>query len=981
MFSQLWVGLRLSLLWFMVCLLTLVSSPLFPVESAWAATRSTQTAIQDLKTSQIQTSYGKLPVSFEANQGQTDSQVNFLSRGRGYSLFLTPSSAVISLSRSKLNPDVNSERFIPGKKSLDKSPDERIQSVVNMKLIGANNQSKPQGLEEQEKRSNYFIGNDPSQWHIDIPNYGKVKYGKVYPGIDLVYYGNQNQLEYDFVVAAGADPKAIQLQYEGAENLALNDAGELVIKTEAGELIEKAPIVYQEINGKRQPISGTYRLLENNRVAFGLGAYDPTHSVVIDPVLVYSTYLGGSSDDDVDDIAVDSVGNAYVTGTTSSTNFPTQNPLQAAFRGGYSDAFISKLNSSGNGLIYSTYLGGNDYEGGQGISVDKAGNVYVTGTTYSQNFPTLNPFQSANGGSYDAFVSKINSSGNGLIYSTYLGGDYDEDSSAIAIDISNNAYITGTTSSTNFPTRNPLQAAFGGGSYGDAFVSKLNSSGNGLIYSTYLGGNDFDVGFAIAVNNTGNAYVTGYTTSTDFPIQNPLKATLGGTEDGFVAKLNSAGNGFIYSTYLGGNASDIALAIAIDNAGYAYVTGYTESQDFPNFPNSNNLLLNAYVIKLNLDGNQLIYSSFIAGNSLYALKQVVGYGIAVDNLSNAYVTGNLQYANNPNASGQAQEVAYVSKLNAGGKEVYCIFLGGSAGELGAGIATDNAGNAYFAGNVYSFSSSSTDFPTLNPLQANFGGGFQDGFVSKISSNVAPGDLNADGLSDLLFRKDNSGDLVIWRMNGIKLASPAYLGVVTPDWKVAGTSDFNSDENSDILWQNDNGDLGVWYMNGIVPTSTGNLGSVPAGWKVATLADFNLDGNPDILLRKDNGLLFVWYMNGIVVKSSSYLGNPTVDWKIAGTGDFNADGKPDLLWRNDNGWIAVWYMDGLAIAGTANLGSTTTDWKVRAIADYSKDGKPDLVLENDNGTLAVWYLNGVKVTGWNYLNPNQVDPSWKIVAPH
>ena len=664
----------------------------------------------------INAAYGQLPLSFEANQGQTDAHVNFLSRGAGYALFLTPDEAALRLQQPVAS----------GTAAAQAAPE----AVLRMQLVGANATPRVVGRDQLPGTSNYFIGNDPSRWHTDIPNYAQVEEQGVYPGVDLVYYGNQRQLEYDFTVAPGADPGVIRLAISGAESMTLDAQGNLVLHTAGGDVVEQAPVLYQEADGGRQAVSGHFVLEGDGQVGFAVGAYNPSKPLIIDPVLSYSTYLGGSGNDAVvgSGIAVDSAGNAYVTGDTVSTNFPTANPLQPATGGG-DDAFVAKLNASGTALVYSTYLGGSGDDAGSDIAVDSAGNAYVTGYTRSTNFPTANPLQPTFGGDRDAFVAKLNASGTALVYSTYLGGIASDVGSGIAVDSAGNAYVTGDTVSTNFPTANPLQPASGGG-LTDAFVAKLNATGTALVYSTYLGGSASDAGLDIAVDSAGNAYVTGNTSSTNFPTANPLQPASGGGTDAFVAKLNAAGTALVYSTYLGGSASDAGLDIAVDSAGNAYVTGDTSST---NFPTANPLQpasgggTDAFVAKLNAAGTALVYSTYLGGSG-----NDVGSGIAVDSAGNAYVTGNTVSTNFPTAnplqpaSGGGTD-AFVAKLNAAGTAlVYSTYFGGSASDAGRDIAVDSAGNAYVTGNT-----SSTNFPTANPLQPVTGGG-TDAFVAKIA---------------------------------------------------------------------------------------------------------------------------------------------------------------------------------------------------------------------------------------------------------
>ena len=374
--------------------------------------------------------YGKLPLSFEANQGQTDEAVKFLSRGKGYTLFLTSTEAVLSLRKGSAEPEAEVPRLVndpggtgprragagvsPGGAGADllrsaDSADRPPSSVLRMKLVGANPEGRVTGIEELPGKSNYFIGNDPGKWRTGVPLYAKVQYEEVYPGIDLLYYGtNQRQLEYDFVVSPGADPGNILLGFEGADELRLDKEGNLLLAADGGEVALKAPVLYQEVEGEKNYIAGGYVVEQNNQVAFEIAAYDASKPLIIDPVLSYSTYLGGSDTDVALGIAVDAAGNAYVTGLTGSANFPTANALQAAFGGGFRDAFVAKLNAAGSVLDYSTYLGGSSFDEGLDIAVDAAGNAYVTGVTNSADFPTANALQGTlDGGSFDAFVAKL----------------------------------------------------------------------------------------------------------------------------------------------------------------------------------------------------------------------------------------------------------------------------------------------------------------------------------------------------------------------------------------------------------------------------------------------------------------------------------------------------------------------------------------------------------------------------------------------
>ena len=660
------------------------------------------------------TTYAKLPLSFESNQGQTDASVKFLARASGYTLFVTEDEAVFA---------------------------GRDGSVERMKLIGANRKARVELLDKQPGISNYFIGNDPSKWRTNVSNYGRVALRGVYPGIDLIFYGNERQLEYDWVVAPGADPKLTRVTWEGTSHPTKNANGDLVLNA---SLVQHKPVILQE--GKR--IEGGY-VVRGHEVAFELAKYDTTKPLVIDPVLVYSTYLGGSGSEAGSGIAVDGSGNAYVTGFTMSIDFPITNPIQGikGDLGGGTDAFVTKINAAGSARVYSTYLGGNQADVGYGIAVDSGGNAYVAGTTSSTNFPTFIPIQASNGGgkfSFDAFVTKINAAGSALVYSTYLGGTNDDYGYGLAVDGLGNAYVTGTTTSTDFPTANAIQASNGGGG-ADAFVTKINAAGSALVYSTYLGGNGWDEGFGIAVDGSGNAHVTGYTLSPDFPTVNPLQANLGGldgNEDVFVTKINAAGSALVYSTYLGGKNDDEGHGVAIDGLGNVYVTGYTTSPDFPtaNAIQSSNgggggFNEDVFVTKINAAGSTLVYSTYLGGSGTD-----YGSGIAADGSGNAYVTGFTTSIDFPtadpiqasNGGGGFSSDAFVTEINAAGTVlVYSTYLGGSGGDAGNGIAVDGLGNTYVTGSTRSF-----DFPTANPLQASMRS-LQNAFVTKFPAVLEP----------------------------------------------------------------------------------------------------------------------------------------------------------------------------------------------------------------------------------------------------
>ena len=691
----------------------------------------------------LRASYGALPLSFELNQGQTNDRVKFLARAAGYLLFLTPTEAVMALDnptghrRGKENREVRT--------GTDQSEPRPPRRIVRMKLEGANPEPRIEGLDQSPSTSNYFAGADPALWRTNIPTYARVRYGEIYPGIDMVYYGEQRRLEHDFVVAPGADPNAIQIGFKGIENFEIDPMGDLLLRTSQGDIRQSKPVAYQELNGTREEVFASYVPQGVGRLGFQVGAYDPTRPLIIDPVMIYSTYLGGSGFDQGYAIAVDTLGNAYVTGQTAAADFPTTaGAFQTNYGGG--DAFITKLNPTGTALVYSTYLNG---ASGNGIAVDSAGNAYVTGEAGTLNFPTTpGAFQTSPMG-YDAFVTKLNPAGTALVYSARFGGNLDDFGRGIALDAAGNAYITGWTvcrsTGCTFPTVNAFQPNYAGGN-NDAFVTKINSQGSALVYSTYLGGGKIingteDWGEGIAVDSAGSAYVTGYTYSPDFPVTPGAYDTSRAGLDAFVTKFTPDGASLVYSTFLGGAGREQGQGIAVDASGNAYVTGLTESFDSPftaayeGFPVTRGAFqlkgsYDAFVTKLNPQGSALVYSTYLGGSA--GVDR--GWAIAVDTAGCAYVTGDTTSNDFPVASpiqtafGGGSD-AFVTKLNAAGSgQVYSTFLGGSLTDEGRGIALDGA-EAFVTGDT-----SSSDFPTANPVQGANGGGLSnhdDAFVVKI----------------------------------------------------------------------------------------------------------------------------------------------------------------------------------------------------------------------------------------------------------
>lgn len=714
----------------------------------------------------LQTNYGKIPLYFEANQGQADATVKFLARGSGYALALTAQEAVLTLQGTS-----------NGEQGTATSRQARSLATLRMQFVGANTSPAITGLAELPGKTNYFVGKDTTQWRTNISTYAKVKYEQVYPGIDLVYYGNQQQLEYDFIVQPGADPKTIRLAFAGTPGpapLQIDEAGDLVLPTVAGDVRFHRPHLYQEIDGVKKEIEGQYVMVDSEeeegtslqspassrQIGFAVAAYDTTKPLIIDPVLGYSVFVAGEGSEG-SKIAVDSSGNVYVSSSTVSTGLPSETsgrPFAGAI-----DVFITKLDPTGTTLLYATYLGGNNGDEGRGIAVDNEGNAYVTGSTSSRDFPTTPGAFSRNCVDSDlqrcelnVFVTKLNAAGSTLTYSTYLGGSRSDVGTDIAVDKFGQASITGYTESPDFPTLHPFQAWNGDTPCGvtgdlclgvDAFVAKLNATGTALVYSSYLGGNDRDEANSIAVDSSGNAYVTGFTWSADFLTVNPLQSQFGGPGgnlgDAFVTKVSTAGT-VTYSTYLGGESQDIGNGIAVDTAGNVYVTGLTDSSDFPtaNPLQANLRVSDAFVTEISSSGSALVYSTFLGGSGGDG-----GSDIAVDAAGNISVVGATYSADfpllHPFQAGYSGRLCafgpcsdgFVTKLhNAGNALLYSTYLGGTAPltfETVSSVAVDQFGNTYIGG-----SSAAGDFPAENPFhvaRTSSSSSLGDHFVAKIGN--------------------------------------------------------------------------------------------------------------------------------------------------------------------------------------------------------------------------------------------------------
>ncbi len=640
-----------------------------------------------------------LELSFEANHGQAAPEIRYLARAPGYSLYLGADHARLHLSGD---------------------------TVVRISPVDAADRPRLQAVSPQTRRSHYFLGESRNSWRASVGHYGGVEYRNVYPGIDWVFRSGRvrhGELEYDFVVNPGADPASIGIELEGIDGIALAADGSLVIRTRAGELHQSAPVVFQDIGGERTHVPGRYRLGPEGQVGFEIGDYDRARPLVIDPELVFSTYIGGSGDDDgLDDtgLAIDAAQNAYLVGTTDSLDLPGAGNVLA----GGTDVFVTKVAADGSSIIYTTYIGGSGDDIGRSVTVDEFGNAFVTGETFSTDFPTVAAAQPGfGGGSSDSFLVRLDSTGSTLLYSTYFGGSGDESGKSIAPDASGGTFMFGDTTSADLPVVNAFQPVFGGGP-DDAFAMRLDDSGSGITFATYIGGSGGETARELSIDGNGNVLFAGFTnSSTDFPVVNAFQPVFGGgLNDGFVTGLTPAGTLF-YSTFIGGLGIDVVTGVDHDEFGNIYLSGDTNS---PNFPTLNAFqtsfaggIFDTWLAKLRPDGTTLVYATYFGGPDDESVHHLV-----VDDSGNAYPLGHSNGPGFPlldpvqSVYGGGTDDIFSARVDPAGNLVFSTFLGGNGADRGnASAVLPGGGDVFFTSD-----SASTDFPVLDALQSTSGGG-------------------------------------------------------------------------------------------------------------------------------------------------------------------------------------------------------------------------------------------------------------------
>jgi len=659
-----------------------------------------------------------LPVFFEPNRGQSDDDVRFIGRGNGLALLLKSTEAVIGL-RAPVESDAPKEKAT-------------VTARVSMKLEGANASSLMFGTDKLDGRVNYFLGNDQSKWLRDVETYSRVCYPAVYSGIDLVFHSAELQLEYDFNLAAGADPCAIRLRFDGADEMNIDSSGALVIRTAAGELKHQKPVAYQEAAGERSEVAAEFTQLRDGAIGFTVGDYDSTKPLVIDPTLVFSSYLGGMAADTGRSMLALPSGETLIGGDSFSSDFLTNATTNN------SDVFVGRLTKNGGTFSY-LFFGGKGNDIATGLATDATGNfVYLAGFTESTDFPIFKSVNSALAGPSDAFVVLLKPAESAILSSSLVGGSGQETSVSVAVDTAGSAYLTGRTTSLDFPTQGAIQPAYGGGD-SDAFVTKLSTDGASLVYSTYLGGTGTENLLArtgIKVDSSGNAFVVGDTQSGNFPTLGALRAAKSGpaaTFDGFIAKINPTGSGFVFSTFLGGSDDDFATALAIDGTGNSYITGRTRSTSFTGSSAARSSTSNsdAFVAKLNATGSALTYLTFVGGSP----GDEQSNAIAIDTAGVAVIAGSagsgLSTANAIQSFFKGgQSDAFVARLTPAGVVNFSTYLGGSGDEVANGVTLDSDGHIFLDGFT-----DSQDFLVFAALRTTNNGG-RDIFLARIDPDEA-----------------------------------------------------------------------------------------------------------------------------------------------------------------------------------------------------------------------------------------------------
>jgi hypothetical protein len=911
--------------------------------------------------------YGKLPLAFESNQGQIDSQVKFAARGDGYNLWLTGDGATLRLNNQKTDAANQAD-------------------ILQLRLSNANRQTKVSGETQLEGKANYFSGGDASKWRTDIPLYSKVKYSGVYDGIDLVYYGNQQQLEYDFVLQPNADPQNIKIRFNGAEKVSIDESGELILSASGGDVRWHKPVSYQETDGIREEVASRYVLNDKNEIGFELGEYDRSKSLTIDPTLGYSTYFSANNSNlTTYNIKVDGSGNAYVSGTirvgspaaslpTTSSAYKTSMTCTAG--GTCSAYFVTKFNPTGTALIYSTYIGEVGSNSPGDLAIDSSGNAYITGyvgfsgatPTDPTNFPTTaGAYQPNFHGSRDAFVTKLSAAGNALVFSTFLGGRYDDTGSQIALDGNNNVYVFGAAYGYRFD--NPVSFDFPvtpgtidtTNHVNQCFLAKLSSAGSSLVYSTLIFADFSTHSQKLAVDNPGNAYIffgaypdpNGFpTTANAFQQNRPVQADPDdGQYDTMLTKINPTATQTLYSTYIAGGRRDFPGGIAVDNSGKVYLKGITGSTNFPTTPNAFRTVSNAgtstntdndgfvSVIDTNASGAaSLVYSTYLGGTKPDSDFSDADTGaIAADSAGNIWITGSTQSDNFPTTpdalqqsqTGNFDRHTFISKINphlsGNASLVYSTYFGNFINSRGYDIAVDGRKNVYVTGVA------DGGLPTTaGAFQTTPANGFGS-YIAKFSTAPSTAfDFDGDSKTDISIFRPSVGEW--WYLKSSTLGNFALQFGQSSDKLAPG--DFTGDGKTDIAFFRPS--TGFWY---ILRSEDLSFFSFPFGANgdIPAPADYDGDGKSDAAVFRPSDS--TWY-----IRRSSDLGTTIVTFGSAGDkpvpADYDGDGKSDIaIFRpSDGSW---WYLQSSNLQFSVYRFGVSSDKPVQG--DYTGDGKADIAV--------------------------------------
>lgn len=895
-------------------------------------------------------STANVPLAFEQNQGQTSQAVDFVARGDGFNLYLSQGNATLAI-QTQTGTD-----------------------VLKLDLVGANTDAMANGQAQQAGHANYLVGNDATKWITDVPLFGSVVYQQVYNGVDVRYYGQGQQLEYDFNVAPGADASQIRLALDGAQSASLDTQGNLVVTLPGGDqpLVFRAPSAYQETDAGRQAVESRYTMDADGQIGFALGTYDATRALVIDPLLDYGTFLGGANVDQANGISVDASGSAYLVGQTQSLNFPVTAGAYDATLSGSTDVFVAKLDPTGSSLSYATYLGGSGSDDGLAIAVDAAGNAYVTGNTTSNNFPTLNAYQNSNGGGQDAFLAKLNAAGSALMYSTYFGGTGSDVSNALAIDNAGNAYIAGNSDAPGFILLGLLQLSPGSVDTLVAGFDTTKTGGASNVFDSSFGGAGTDVATGVALDAAGQIYITGYTNSGAFPTTaGAYNSTLNGSQAAFLSVVAANHSSFSYSTYLGGTGQSAATGIALDASNHAYLTGWAKN-GFPITAGAYQTAFgggssDAFVAELDptLSGNSsLVYATYLGGGGADQ-----GDALAVDSTGSVFTTGSTTGslpttadAYQPTYGGSSHDAFFATLGAGGGNLVYATYLGGSSDDVGTGIATDGAGGVYLAGYTNSSDFQETTAGAASTSLNGGAGGAYDGFALKFTvsgSNTAPTLNGANNLTAI-----NEDDAT----SPGTLVSSLIAGQVTdPDPGALSGIAVTAVDNTNGAWQYSTNGGTSWLAFGAPSIAAARLLAADANTLVRFVPAVNWNGTVA-------GLTFLaWDL------TSGTIGG-TADVSVSGgTTAFSATAATSSITVNSV---------NDAPAGMSNTVATTQNTTyVFTAADFSfsdpLDAPPNVLLAVKITTLpAVGTLtdNGVVVTAGQFVPVSDINAGLLLFTP-